>query len=89
MNSLRKAISEADKIKAETGRKVMVVFNAHSGEYEPIQKKLLKKVYKNGRNKRNRALTDGIVKKRRATKKPGLLSHDRLKQIEKRSPYVT
>lgn len=66
MQSLREAIQEADKVKAETKCKMIVVFNSTSGKYEPVKKKTLKLAHKQR-----------------------IIKIQRVKQIEKRSPYVT
>lgn len=88
IHSLRKAIKDADTDKESTGRKNMVVFNKHSGKYEPLQKRLLKAAAKSGKNKSNKAMTEGRIKMLR-TKKPRVFDTDRVKQIEKKSLYVT
>lgn len=88
--SLRGAIKKADQDKKKTGRKNMVVFNRASGELEPVQKKLLKMAAKMSKNKSNAAMTKG--RKRMMTKnkrKKTEFSTERVKQIEKKSLYVT
>jgi hypothetical protein len=90
VRSLRVAIGEADDNKEKTGRKTIVVFNQHSGHFEPIEKKVLKTVAGASKNKSNKALTDG---RRwfmsRTKKKKALITTERVKQIEKKSLYVT
>lgn len=87
IRSLREAIGEADKNKADTGRKNMVVFNTVSGKYEPLQKRLLKAAANSGKNKNNAAMTDG--RKRMKRKKVRIVEHSGVKNIEKKSLYVT
>jgi hypothetical protein len=88
MGTLRHAIHDADDNKKETGRKNMVVFNTHSGHFEPMQKKLLKQVAKAGKNKSNKAMTDG--RKKMMKKKPArVIDMERVKHIEEKSLYVT
>jgi hypothetical protein len=90
IGSLREAIVDADKDKAKTGRKNMVVFNTTSGKYEPLQKKLLKTASKAGKNKSNKAMTEGRIKMMKQQKvKPRLFDSDRVHQIEKKSLYIT
>lgn len=90
IGSLRVAINEADKDKAKTGRKNMVVFNAYSGKYEPLQKKALK-VYANAtKNKSNKAMTEGRKKAMAQQKrKKRIIDSDRVKTMEEKSLYVT
>jgi hypothetical protein len=89
IGSLREAIGGADKDKEKTGRKNMVVFNAHSGKYEPIQKKLLKAHANSTKNKSNKAMTEGR-KKMMVKKKPArVIDIDKVKSIEEKSLYVT
>lgn len=90
ISSLREAISDADKDKARTGRKNMVVFNLTSGKYEPVQKKLLKQASQLGKNKSNKAMTDGrrrVLKKQK--RKERVFDADRIRTIEDKSLYVT
>jgi hypothetical protein len=90
IGSLRVAIGEADKDKDKTGRKNMVVFNTVSGKYEPIQKKVLKRIADKDKNKSNKAMTDGRKRAMKQQKrKKRILDHDRAKQIEEKSLYVT
>lgn len=90
ISSLKEAIGEADKDKEKTGRKNMVVFNAHSGKYEPLQKKALKTVANATKNKSNKALTDGRRRVLQQTKrKKRIIDTDRVKTIEEKSLYVT
>lgn len=86
IQSLRTAISEADKDKAETQRKNMVVFNTVSGQFEPLQKKVLKQIEQKGKNKNNGKMTEGRKKFMREKKK---LLNQPVKQIEEKSLYVT
>lgn len=86
--SLRIAIDNADKNKKETGRKNIVVYNTTTKEFEPMQKKVLKTVANSRKNKNNAAQTKGRVKF--GSKRAGrLIGHDRIKQTEKHSLYVT
>ncbi len=87
MSSLRKAIGQADEQKAKTGRKNMVVFNQHQGIYQPIAKKTLKAASKVGKNTSNKAMTDGRIKMMKRKKR--VIDNERVKQIEKKSLYVT
>jgi hypothetical protein len=89
IKTLRSAIDDADENKKETGRKNMVVFNAHSGKYEPIQKRLLKNAANVTKNKSNKAMTPGRKKMMKQNKKKRIVDSDRVKQIEKKSLYVT
>ena len=87
VKSLREAIEDADKDKKKTGRKNMVVFNAASGRYEPLQKRILKAGAKSGRNKNNAKMTDG--RKRMMKKKKRVVDPAIIKSIEEKSLYVT
>lgn len=88
LGSLRVAIGEADKDKAKTDRKNMVVFNAYSGKYEPLQKKALKAHANSRKNKSNKAMTEG--RKKMMKKKPArVIDMEKVKQIEEKSLYVT
>jgi len=87
IRSLRQAISEADDNKDNTGRKTIVVYNATSGEYETIEKKILKKASYSNRNKNNAKLTPG--RKKFKKDKTRAFSDERVKTIEKKSLYVT
>lgn len=75
MQSLRGAIQEADKIKADTGKKAIVLFNHGAGKYEPVTKQDLKKAYRQGKSAR-----------KKGKKSPFTL--ERIKRLEKRSMYV-
>jgi hypothetical protein len=88
IHSLREAIADADHDKQTTGRKNMVVFNQSSGKFEPLQKRLLKIASNNTRNKSNKAMTEGR-KKMMQKKKTRVFDNNRVKQIEKKSLYVT
>jgi hypothetical protein len=87
IRSLRHAIQEADHNKASTFRKTMVVYNTSSGEYETLEKKILKKASYLNRNKNNAKLTEG--RKKFMKKKARAFDHDRVKNMEKKSLYVT
>jgi hypothetical protein len=88
--TLRTAIAEADKDKAETARKNMVVFNTLTGQFEPIQKKVLKGLSMATKNKNNGALTEGRKRAlRMQKKKPRYFTSEKVKETEKKSLYVT
>jgi hypothetical protein len=90
IGSLRVAIGDADKDKEKTGRKNMVVFNTVSGKYEPIQKKILKKAADVGKNKSNKAMTDGRKRVLKLQKhKKRIIDSYRVKTIEEKSLYIT
>lgn len=88
IQSLRQAIHGADKDKERTGRKNMVVYNTASGEYEPIQKRLLKNAARATKNKSNRAQTEGARRMQQKRRKR-ILDADQVHTIEKKSLYVT
>lgn len=73
LETLRKAIHDADADRGKTGRKNMVIFNTTTKKFEPIQKKKLKQVSQ--------------VQKKKGGKRT--MSSQRIKQIEKKSLYVT
>jgi hypothetical protein len=83
IGSLREAIGGADKDKEKTGRKNMVVFNAHSGKYEPIQKKLLKAHANSTKNKSNKAMTEGRKKMMEKKKPARVIDIDKVKRESK------
>lgn len=88
IQSLRKAIWDADKDKEKTDRKNLVVFNLSTGKYEPIQKKLLKIAANVNKNKNNAAMTEGrkrFMKKR----KERSFDPERIRTMEQKSLYVT
>jgi hypothetical protein len=89
--TLRQAIHDADDNKEATGRKNMVVFNSTSGQFEPVQKRMLKNATRAGKNKSNKAMTDGRKRMlaQNKGKKGRVISIDRVKHIEKKSLYVT
>lgn len=87
IRSLRGAIQEADDNKERTDRKTMVVFNMSSGEWETVEKKVLKKASSMNRNTNNAKMTDG--RRRFMKKKNRAFDNDRVKAIEKKSLYVT
>lgn len=86
IRSLRVAIKDADKDKEDTKRKNMVLFNTHSGEYEPLQKKLLKHIERKSKNKNNAKQTPG--RKKFAQRKKKILNSS-VNEIQKKSLYVT
>lgn len=88
IQSLRSAIKEADDDKEETGRKNMVVFNQQGGNFETIQKNLLKRLANKNKNKNNAKMTEGR-KKFMQKKKKTYITTDKVKTIEKKSLYVT
>jgi hypothetical protein len=92
--SLRMAIDQADKSQAMTGRKMIVIFNSSSMEYEAVEKQTLKAVANikkvNGQpahTKYRKRNAENIVAGSRA--KIGSITHHRVHRIEKRSLYVT
>ena len=97
IQSLRKAIIDADKDKEKTGRKNMVVMNTASGAFEPVQKRLLKFLsQKNkgdgdtGRVKvRRRNGRVKVVGRKKAKAVNKTITPERVHQIEKKSLYVT
>lgn len=77
VGSLRDAIKEADRLKKETKRKHLVIFNKATGQWETIQKQQLKAAHqKHKLYNRGKVDQDG-------------LTLQRVKQIEKKSVYVT
>lgn len=88
IRSLRTAIGEADNNKQETGRKNIVVFNNSTGYFEPVAKKLLKAASKASKNKNNAARTKARRRRLSKTKKREF-TDERVKQIERKSLYVT
>lgn len=90
MSSLREAIVDADEIKEKTGKKAIVVFNNHGGTFEAMSKRLLKKAAKNGKAKGSPALTKARKKRKLIkTAAPGRFTSSRIKNLEKKSLYVT
>ena len=69
IESLRKAINDADADKQKTGRKNIVVMNTTTGSFEPAQKRLLKFLAAKGKNKNNGKKTDGRKKFARPVKR--------------------
>lgn len=88
VQSLRMAIIDADKDKAKTGRKNMVVMNTTSGSFEPAQKRLLKFLAAKNKQRNNGRLTAGR-KKFAKRKKITEITTEKVKQVEKNSLYVT
>lgn len=84
IRSLRQAIAAADKDKEQTGRKNMVVYNTDSKDFEPVSKRLLKK---SAKAKVQEQVPDGFRKMK--AKKRSSLTTKTVKQIEKKSLYVT
>jgi hypothetical protein len=89
MGTLRQAIHDADDDKKNTGRKNMVIFNSTSGKFEPLQKKMLKSAANLTKNKSNKAMTEGRKKMMKKKKISRVINTQRVKQIEKKSLYVT
>jgi uncharacterized protein (DUF885 family) len=97
VQSLRTAIVDADKDKATTGRKNMVVYNLANNEFEPAQKRLLK--FMSNKNKADgntgrvkvRKKNGRVVKVVKKKAKPinRTLTPERIHHIEKKSLYVT
>lgn len=84
MQTLRQAINDADKDKAKTGRKNIVVYDTDTQEYRTTQKKLLK----SAANAKERLATPNGFR-RPPAKKLTPLSHERVRTIERKSPYAT
>ena len=84
LQSLRQAIADADKDKAETQRKNMVVFNTSTGTFEPVQKKLLKKI---ASTKKQDAVPNGYRMKKAV--KRSYITPGKVKEVEKKSLYIT
>lgn len=85
--SLREAIHGADVDKKKTGRKNIVVYNQVKKEFESVQKATLKQIARAGKNKSNKAMTEGRIKMMK--KKKRKMTIDRVKEIEGKSLYVT
>lgn len=84
IKSLRHAINDADADKDKTGRKNMIVWNTASQQFEPIQKKQLKKM---ATIKKQPSVQNGyrVPKAKKVTS----LTTSVVKKTEKRSLYVT
>lgn len=85
MATMREAIQAADKIKQQTGKKVLVVYNNATKQWEPLEKQLLKlahkkmkKVNANRRRKRGKEKIEGTG-----------MTLERVKVIEKKSVYAS
>lgn len=86
LGTLRTAIHDADKDKAETDRKNIVVFNSTANIYEPVQKRMLKFVAK---NKTQKKVANGFKQPKAYVKRNKSITLDRIKEVEKKSLYVT
>lgn len=95
--SLRNAIIDADKDKAKTGRKNIVVVNSTQGAFEPAQKRLLKFLSSKNkgegdtgrvkvRRKNGRVKVVGRKQPKRINK---TLTTEHIKIVEEKSLYVT
>lgn len=84
IRSLRNAINGADKDKDDTGRKNIVVYNTAINAFEPVQKKMLKKLA----NKKVQDKVPAGYRQQKAKKKTYLTTH-KVKQVEEKSLYVT
>ncbi len=86
MASMREAIQAADRIHKDTGKKVLVVYNKATQQWEPIEKQLLKMAHK-----RMKAITANDKRKRNKAdmSKSSGMKYDRVKTIEKKSVYAT
>lgn len=84
LGSIRNAIIEADKDKDATKRKNIVVFNTDTKKFEPAQKRLLKFVSK---NKKQKKVPNGYRQPK--SYRTNNVSVSRVKEIEKESVYVT
>lgn len=82
--SLRKAIGDADKDKNETGCKNIVIYNTDKKEFEPVQKKLLKRA---ASAKVQDKVPAGFRQPK--AKKAAAFTAGRVRKIEKKSLYVT
>lgn len=87
-HSLRKAIGDADADKERTSRKNIVVYDTDDREFKPVHKRTIKQVANMTKNKSNRKQTEGAKKMNKKRKAP-VLTMDRVKNIEKKSLYVT
>lgn len=87
VESLRQAINDADADKEKTGRKNIVILNTASGSFEPAQKQLLKFLAAKGKSKNNGKQTKGRKKFAKPVKRK--MDSEQVKQIEKKSLYVT
>lgn len=84
IQSLRKAINEADSDKKQTQRKNIVVFNALSGQFEAVPKKNLKRLA----GKKIQPIVQSGYRQKKAVKASSI-SKKQVKQTEKKSLYVT
>jgi len=84
IRSLRTAINDADKDKAQTGRKNIVVYNTSISSFEPAQKKLLKRL---AVSKVQSKVPAGFRQPK--AKKRSQLTTGKVKQVEDKSLYVT
>jgi len=84
IQSLRTAINDADADKEKTDRKNLVVFNTSTGEFEPVQKRMLKGIAK---MKSQNKVPAGF-RQPKAVKKSAL-TLQKVKHVENKSLYVT
>lgn len=93
IQSLRDAIGAADKDKAKTGRKNMVVLNSTSGQFESVQKRQLKILTGSRKNKSNASMTKHRKKRGgmvlTQSRKEKILAGSDIKTIQQKSLYVT
>lgn len=87
LSTLRQAIHDADANKEENGRKNIVIFNTVNKAFEPVEKRVLKRMADKNRNTNNAAKTK--YRKRNHGKGKRVLDSERVKTIEKKSLYVT
>ena len=85
IENIREAIKGADKDKAETDRKNMVLINRETESFEPYQKKYLKRI---ANAKKVDDTPKGFRKKKAKKIKPDLKATD-VAKLEKKSIYVT
>lgn len=84
LRSLRSAINDADKDKDETGRKNMVIYNSSISAFEPIQKKVLKRL---ATGKIQERVPAGFRQPK--AKKRTALNVEKVKEVEEKSLYIT
>lgn len=88
MGSLREAITKADGIKDNTGRKAIVVFDNGAGAFDALQKKQLKRAAEKRKIKGQPPQTK-YRKDRPVKKSQTRFTNDRIRHLEKKSAYVT
>lgn len=86
--SLREAIEKADENKSRNGRKNIVVFNNVSGNFEPIEKRAMKRLKSKHQGNGSPKQTD-YRKKRQKNLKPSRFTNELIHHLENKSAYVT